>query len=128
MAKMMFGLLVGGDYESIIDAGGIDNEAPHEDPCPTFSPFLDDGDGIESFVGYTDNEEEEEDDDKDFISDFLSSDNDSEEVPLERANKLSTDLSATDGIPPTMTCYDTDKHPTVHQDVNFLSWRLQPLS
>jgi hypothetical protein len=71
-----------------------------------------------SFVGYKNDEDKEDDDDKDFISDFLSWDDDSEEVPRER-DELSTDLPPADGIPPTMTCDDTDKHPTVHQDVDF---------
>jgi hypothetical protein len=119
----------GADYESVVDdgIGPINDEAPHKDSHPTFSLLLNDGDGNESFVGYEDNEEGEQDDDKDFISDFLSWDDDSEEVLREHANELSTDLSPTDGIPPTMTCDDTDKHPTVCQDVDFSKLEIETL-
>jgi hypothetical protein len=93
-----------------------------------FSPFLDNSDGSESFVGYEDNEGEEEDDDKDFISDLLSLDDDSEEVPCNMPMNCP------------LTCllvmaFHQPRYVTAHMNIplltkmlTFLSCRLQPLS
>jgi hypothetical protein len=93
-----------------------------------FSPFLDNGNGDESFVGYEDNEGEEEDDDKDFISDLLSLDDDSEEVP----RNMPTNCPLTCLL---VMAFHQPRYVTAHTNIplftkmlSFPSWRLQPLS